>query len=228
MKLFLLFLFVGATSLSAKETVYCIHGFMRTSGSMKKMAGAFERREYQVVNWGYPSREKAIIDHAKALLTDLQKSAKDNPGAPIHFVTHSMGGIILRAVHNLPDCPEEVKMGKAVLLAPPNRGTKFGRYLGRFGFMRKFLGPGAGRDLISSENFDYLGQFPSEKRILIISGTLGLNPIIGEVNDGKVGVTESCLPTPHDHKTHSSNHTWIMYSNEVINTTIQFIAGTDR
>lgn len=210
--------------LFSQETVYCIHGFMRTSVSMKKMASAFSKKGYKVCNWGYPSREKTIEGHAEALLADLKKTAKENPGEPIHFVTHSMGGLIVRAVHNLPDCPKEVQAGKAVLLSPPNQGTKLGRALNHSHFIRTIFGHAAGKELLTSPNFDSLGQFPRDKKVLIISGTLGWNPLIGERSDGKVGVTESCLPTPHLHKLHHFNHTWIMYSNRVIHDSLDFIA----
>jgi len=113
-KLIFLFYFF-TTALSASEAVCCIHGFMRSSASMEPMAKAFRREGYQASSWGYPSREKSLEEHAESLVKELQERAKQSPGRPIHFVTHSFGGIILRAALNHDQCPEEAKIGRAVL-----------------------------------------------------------------------------------------------------------------
>ena len=112
-KFFLFFLFLQTVAFSA-ETVYCIHGFLRKPSSMQKMAAVFKKEGYEVNDLGYPSREKSIQEHAEDLVVALQKTAEENPGELIHFVTHSLGGIILRAALNHPDCPEEAKKGRAV------------------------------------------------------------------------------------------------------------------
>lgn len=211
-------------SLSAQETVYCLHGFMRSPSCMKKMAKSFEQDGYDTACWGYPSKQKYIQEFAQDLVQDLKKTAEKHPGEPIHFVTHSLGGIIVRAAHNHPECPEEAKMGRAVLLVPPNQGSRFGQFLGKSKPLRKFLGDRAGKQLLFCDNFDFIGEFPKEKEVLVISGTFGWNPIPGEKNDGKVGVKESCLNTPHKHMTHFSGHSWIMYSDTVINCSKFFIS----
>lgn len=208
-------------------TVYCVHGFMRKTSSMNKMASGFEKKGYIVRNWGYPSKEKTVQEHAEDLLKDLQEEVKKNPGEPIHFVTHSLGGIIVRAVHNLPECPKEVKQGKIVMLAPPNQGSAFGQFLRHVGFARKIFGRKAGQQILHSKNFDYIGQFAEGKKILIISGTYGWNPFAKGKNDGKISVTECCLSTPHKHMIHFSGHSWIMYSDTVIRSSVDFISQND-
>lgn len=221
--LFGVFFLIMVSFVSGRETVYCIHGFMRDAKSMNKIEKAFVDLGYNVRNWGYPSRDKIIEDHMKDLLIDLQKTAQENPGDQIHFVTHSLGGIIARGVHNLQGCPDEVKMGRAILLSPPNQGSRFAHFLAKFKFMRKLVGRNAGHQLIYYKNFDYLGQFPKEKRVLVISGTCGWNFIIGEKNDGKVGVSETRLATPHEHKTRFLGHSWMMYSSRAIRDATEFI-----
>lgn len=227
MKPFLLLILLQI-SLFSSETVYCIHGFMRKPSSMKKMAKSFEKRDYAVVNWGYPSRQKTVEEHTDALVKDLQVTAQTHPGEPIHFVTHSLGGIILRAAHNHPDCPDEAKKGRAVLLAPPNQGARFGKFLGKMGLFRKILGDKAGSQILLNKNFSNVGEFPEEKEVLVISGTCGFNPIVREKNDGKVGVKESCLNTPHKHMTHLSGHSWIMYSSTIVQNAIFFISDKNN
>ncbi|MBS0629169.1 MAG: alpha/beta fold hydrolase [Verrucomicrobia bacterium] len=216
-------LFLLPTALFATESVYCLHGFMRSPDSMQPMANAFRREGYEAWSWCYPSKDRTIQEHADNLVLDLRATADCHPGEPIHFVTHSLGGIIVRAALNHPDCPEEAKKGKAVLLAPPNQGSQFGRALDHVKPVKKLLGENAGRELLTKENFDYVGQFPQSKKVLIISGTFGWNPLIPERNDGKVGVKESCLETSHDHVKVFAGHSWIMYSDSVIDQAVDFI-----
>jgi len=210
--------------IKSDEPVYFIHGFLRSSASMKKMASAFEKQNYEVHLWDYPGRKQNIEVHAESLVKDLQKCVLVHKNEPIHFITHSLGGIILRAALNHPDCPFEAKIGHISLLAPPNQGSKFGRSLYKFRFVRKILGQRSGKQLLKAQNFDHLGQFPSEAKVLVISGTYGRNPLIKEKNDGKVGVSETRLSTPHKHIMVPLGHTWIMRSTQVISLCLDFVS----
>lgn len=211
--------------LTAAESVYCIHGFMRSSASMEPMAKAFRREGYEAHAWGYPSREMTLDQHAQTLVIELQKTAEQHPGEPIHFVTHSFGGIIVRAALNQPGCPDEAKKGRAVLLSPPNRGSHLAHTVNHLKPVRKIFGENAGKQLLESENFEAIGQFPQTMEILVISGTFGWNPLIKGLNDGVVAVKEAKLDTPHQQKTAFAGHAWIMYSDTIINYAIQFISA---
>lgn len=210
--------------LKAQEPVYFIHGFMRKASSMKKMAKAFQKQDYETHLWGYPSSSQTIEEHSKLLVAELQECAQHHKGEPIHFVTHSLGGIVLRGALNHPDCPKEAKIGKAVLLAPPNQGSRYARFLNRFKWMRKILGQKSGQQLLTTETFDYLGQFPQQLDVLVISGTFGWNPLIKEKNDGKVGISETVLKTPHNQITVLCGHSWMMFSGDVIRHSLDFIS----
>lgn len=210
--------------LSATESVYCLHGFMRSPKSMQPMAKAFQREGYEAYSWGYPSKDKTIEEHATSLVQELQATAKSNLNEPIHFVTHSLGGIIVRAALNHPDCPKEAKIGRAVLLGPPNQGSHFGGTVGKVKPVQKLLGENAGSELLMGEPFDYVGQFPESMDVLVISGTFGWNPFAGGFNDGLVGVKETSLKTPHKQIMVFSGHAWIMYSDTVINHAVKFIS----
>ncbi|NGX55305.1 MAG: hypothetical protein KR126chlam2_00938 [Chlamydiae bacterium] len=213
-------------SLQATESVVFVHGFMRSSRSMALLAKSFKKEGWHTLNWSYPSRKKRIEAHAEDLVQKLIQLADEKPDTPISFVTHSMGGLITRAALNHPDCPEVAKHGRAVLLAPPNRGAIFGRRLHRYSLVRKLLGNHSGEELLTTpmDGFDRLGNFPEGLDVLIISGTSGANPLIPESNDWVVEYRESCLPTSHFHEKCRSWHSFITFSPEVIRRTKRFLS----
>ena len=180
---FLSLFLLSCSLLSANESVFFLHGFIRRPYCMKKMEKPFQKEGYNTCRWGYPSREKTIEQHAAALLVDLEKTAQKNPGEPINFVTHSLGGIIVRAALSNPDCPYEATIGKVVLLSPPNRGSQLAHRLRRLGIVRKVTKAKAGKQLLATPSFDYLGDFPKTVKVLVISGTSGWwNPFLKENN----------------------------------------------
>ncbi len=226
--LFLFMLFskslVGCPALS-DETVVCVHGFMRTSKSMSRIAASLEKEGWAVERWSYPSRHKYIEEHAQDLVERLNQIVMERPGKPISFVTHSMGGLIVRCALNDPDCPSEAKQGRAVLIAPPNRGSVLARKLNKYALPKTILGKKAGSQLMTTlpDGFDALGDFPSDMPVLVIAGTAGINPLIAGPSDGKVGLRETCLNTPHFRVKSFSGHSWICQTPTVIKKTGAFL-----
>ncbi len=195
-------------------TVIFVHGFMRSSKNMSALAFSFQKDGWNFENWSYPSRQKHIEEHAKDLVDRVKLISQQSPGKPISFVTHSMGGLIVRCALNHQDCPEEAKMGRAILIAPPNRGSIFARKLYNNRLARGILGQKSGKQLMTTSHngFDKLGDFPNHMPVLVISGTAGINPMIPDANDGKVAFHETCLKTPHYHESSFSGHSWICHT----------------
>jgi pimeloyl-ACP methyl ester carboxylesterase len=224
---FFLFL-IQTIGFGQDESVVCLHGFFRFSKCMIPMANNLQHEGLQVYLWNYPSRKRTIEKHAEDLVETLQTLSLSHPGRPIHFVTHSMGGIILRSAVNHPKCPQEAKIGRAILLAPPNKGSVLARRFKGCPLARGIFGGKAGRQLLtfSEEEMSDLGVFPHTMEILVVAGkkeSLFTKFLMSEPNDGKVTVEETRLNSPHTHKTLYVSHHWIMTSRESIALTKEFL-----
>lgn len=226
--IFFLLLFHMSIAYGQEGSVVCLHGFFRLSKCMIPLANALRDEGLQVYLWGYPSRKKTIEQHADNLIEILQAIAREHPGKPIHFVTHSMGGIIVRAAVNHPNCPPEAKIGKGILLAPPNRGAALARHFQGCPIARGIFGSKSGTQLLtfSEGEMTDLGEFPPSMEVMVVAGKKGSRYtkfFVKEPNDGKVTVEETRLNSPHFHKTLHVSHHWIMTSRESISLTKDFL-----
>jgi pimeloyl-ACP methyl ester carboxylesterase len=192
--------------------------------NMHFLAKNIRRDGWHVVNWKYPSREAFISEHAEQLVKDLIHLSHSNPGKPIHFVTHSMGGLVLLSALNHPNCPNEGKTGKVVLIAPPIKGSSWGRWAGQFSAIKSIVKNFSGQELITETNFEHFGNFPdSLEKILVISGNFGMNPLLSEPNDGTLAISETRPSTPHEHLIVKSGHKSIIFSKQVCRSTLHFL-----
>lgn len=110
--------------------VILLHGMGRTHRSMEKMAYHLANEGYQVVNLDYPSTEASIEALSAGIVSEAVQSCRlKSPSAPIHFVTHSLGGILVRQylqTHRLPPG------SRVVMLSPPNQGSEIADLLKDF------------------------------------------------------------------------------------------------
>ncbi len=203
MRLLLLIFFTF--SLAAESVVITVHGYMRTHKSMHKLAHELDATVY---HFEYPSRTKTIDENASALSQFINEVDAKHPNCEMHFVTHSLGGIILRKIAST--LPSNVS--NAILLAPPNQGSRLGKVLSP---LLKTFGRGAGREL-ARRDFSDLGEFPSTIDVIVIAGTFGFNPLIAFPNDGKVALHETHLKTPHKLFKVRACHSMIMCNSQVI------------
>lgn len=190
------------------ECVILLHGLGRTHHSMSTLESFLEKQHYIVVNENYPSTRKSIQELANIYIPSMvNKCLKYHP-KNIHFVTHSLGGIILQRYLQKHTIPE---ISHIVMLGPPNHGSPLVDLLQKNGLLKFILGP-AVDELSTKDKSPPLIQ--GSYKIGIIAGNYNLNPFaflfFREPNDGKVAVSSTYLDQMADFILLPVTHTFMM------------------
>ena len=206
--------------------VVLLHGLGRTARSMLPLARAAEASGYRVLNLGYPSRTAGVSVLAEAVARDVALFAPDHR---LHFITHSMGGIILRAAVADGLLPLD-RIGRVVMLAPPNRGSELPDALGARPILgpvyRRVTGP-AGAELGVAEG-GLANRLPRlDFEVGVVAGDRSLNPLFSRLlagpNDGKVRVDRTAMEGMGDFLVVPHSHSFIMRAPAVIAQALHFL-----
>lgn len=199
------------------ESVIVLHGLFRTAFSMRAIAREL-KSDYKVVINNYPSRKNNIQELAELAIKPALESCKSSD--KIHFVTHSLGGILIRQflqknkIENL---------GHVVMLAPPNHGSEIVDRFQSFGLtnwaFNKVNGP-AGAQLGTHKNHMPKSLGPVKFSLGVIAGNVSFNPFLSSLlrgeDDGKVSVGSSRIDGMKDHIVLPVSHTYMMSNKAVI------------
>lgn len=191
--------------LEARELVVLVHGMGRTPLSMVPMDLALRRAGYRTLNVGYPSQGPGVEALARHLAAAVGAEVAREPAPRVHFVAHSLGGVLARWV--LAHAPPAAEPGRLVLLASPVAGSAAAdrwAWLLRWG-----LPPIA--ELTTGDPFDP-GSLPPGVDVAVLAGDA----------DGKVSVDEACLPGATT-RVVQSGHTAIMWRPAVIRLVTAFL-----
>lgn len=214
-------LLLVAVPAQAIDCVVFIHGLWRTSGSLQKMADAFEDRGYVISMVDYPSREQPIEELAP--LAVESGLAQCPAGSRVNFVTHSMGGILVRYYLKYGEVPN---LGRVVMLAPPNQGSEVVDDYREVPGFEIINGP-AGMQLGTGDNSVPVQLGPVDFELGVIAGTGSFNPILSQSlpnpDDGKVSVESTRVDGMADFVTVPNSHAFIMRAPQVIEYAINFV-----
>ena len=200
----------------AGECVVLLHGLARSANSLLFMEWCLKRAGCDVVNLDYPSKEAKIEDPAdRAIPKAFYRCRK---AKMIHFVTHSLGGILLRYSMKRAN-PQSLRLEWSVLLGLPNRGTPVIDQLNDLPGFEIWNGSGGMQLGAGSESLpNELGSVRLE--VGIIAGVQSLNALFSAIiegpNDGKAAVESTKVDSMTDHIIMPVTHTLMMNNSDVI------------
>ncbi len=209
--------------MNERPLVVLLHGLARRHGSLARLGRVLEAAGHPTWARTYPSRQLSIVAAAEVVTGWLVEAAGDRP---LHAVTHSLGGILVRHMRD-----PRLRWERIVMLAPPNRGSSTAAAFAEHPMFRWFYGP-AGVALADGASWP-----PPPAPFAVIAGTRRLslaNPVSwtsgrrfgpDEPNDGTVAVAETRLPGMAAFAEVDATHTWIMNHPRVAELTLGFLAG---
>ena len=205
------------------DCVILLHGLWGTTFTMKRLEWKLKADGYRVINVPYASMRHSIPELASGFLDRLLRERISDSDARIHFVTHSLGGIVLRqylAHHQLE------RLGRVVMLAPPNQGSPLAEKLRHVPGYKFLTGPSGQQLGIGSESIP-LQLGPANFELGVIAGDRRpYSPFclaFQGANDGKVAVADTRLEGMHDFLVVHRKHTWLAWRKEVMAATLLFL-----
>lgn len=201
----------------AQETdaasVILLHGLLRSAFSMGLLARDLAQAGYRVRNVGYPSRPYGVAE----LVERYVRPAVEACGVdhPVHAVTHSLGGILIRFYLQSNQLPPGSRI---VMLVPPNHGSEVADYVRDWPPYRWLMGR-VGQQLGTGPDGIVRQLQPIEQELGVIAANRTLQPwfsrLFGGPNDGMVSVESTRLPEMRDFIVVEKSHTLLMLDGQV-------------
>ncbi len=199
-------------------SVILVHGLWMSGFELGVLKHRLEATgELRALAFSYPSLTGCMSDHAESLLQFARAQSVER----MHFVGHSLGGIvILRALQLANDLPP----GRAVLLGTPLQGSRAAQGVSRLPFGKTILGLAVQEECVDCTPREWDGS----REVGVIAGSmgLGLGRLFANLNtdhDGTVLVEETKLPGATDHIVMSTSHTGMLFSPEIAEQTAYFL-----
>lgn len=202
-------------------TVVLLHGMAQTAWSMRPLASDLRRAGFVTRNTGYPTRPHDVAGLAERYVAPVIESCAQD--RPVHLVTHSLGGILVRWYLQSASLPTGSRI---VMLAPPNHGSEVADHVRHWPLYRWWMGRvgqqlGTGADSIVHQLRPIAGE------IGVIAGDRSIQPwfsrrLPGD-DDGAVSVASTKLDEMRDFLVVSASHTLMMFNHEVRRQVLRFL-----
>lgn len=202
------------------DMVILLHGLGRGTTSMWMLDYRLSQAGFDVHRIGYDSLTQSpdqIVEHvSKQIKACCQSSARK-----VHFVGHSLGGLIIRAYLEK-ERPQH--LGRVVMLGTPNQGTAAVDYFRQFsGF--NMLGSTTRSLGTDSKSFPLSLSEPNYP-VGVIAGytTLKLNEwYLKGIDDGLVTIEATKIPNMTDFITMNAGHAMLRYKSSVARQVVAFL-----
>jgi len=204
-----------------RPLVVLLHGLARGHGSMAGMARFLRKHGFDTFGRTYPSRRHSISYLAGEVADWIVEHAGERP---LCAVTHSMGGVIVRHLHD-----PRIHWQRIVMLAPPNRGSQLAAGLTANAVFRWYYGP-AGAELADGApwpappgDFAVIAGTRARSFVNPSSLTVARRFAPGIAHDGTVAVEETRLEGMGGFAEVDATHTWIMNDTRTRTLTLRYL-----
>ena len=208
----------------AREAVVVLHGVAINPCFTARLARLIAAAGYEVHNLDYPSKTVPLPELGPRWLAAKLAELGLDRASKLHFVTHSMGGLIVRgflAVHR------PANLGRVVTIVPPHHGSAVSDKLRRLPIIWRIIGRNLGA--LGTGPDAYWRTLPqrADFELGVIAGSFALNPLgwflLTRPNDGTVAESSTRLDGMTDHLTLPSNHTLILFRRRTAMQAIAFL-----
>jgi pimeloyl-ACP methyl ester carboxylesterase len=192
----------------AGPPVVLVHGLWMTGWEMGLLGRRLRRRGLLPRRFPYADVRRSPADNARR----LQEWVRRLEAPQVHFVAHSLGGILL--LHLFDRFPDQAP-GRLVLLGPPVAGSRAARHLQAKPWLRPLLGRSLEQGLLGGAP-----GWQGTRELGVIAGTLGLGAgrLLGPLerpHDGTVTLMETQLQGAKEQLQLPVSHTGLILSAEV-------------
>lgn len=210
-----------AANQQQKETVVLLHGLARSSAAMWMLSIRLHRAGYHVEHISYRSLNVTPDEILGDVTRQIDRCCR-SLSAPVHFVGHSLGGLLIRGYLQ----ENQVKqLGRVVLMGTPNQGTGVVDHF-QDRWWAKLAGPAA-MSLGTGEDSFPASLSKPDYPLGVIAGVRSLKDanaaFLPGDDDGVVPVSSTRLEGMSDFVVIETGHAMMRYNREVAHQAIMFL-----
>lgn len=190
---------------------------------MRGLAATLRKAGYATLAPHYPARRSlnTIVDGLQPRVAAFAAEC----GGPLHIVTHSLGGLVARALFK---AHRPAQPGRVVMLGPPNAGSELADLLFRLRMDGVMLGASGAHLRTGRAAADEAMLGPVDFDLGVIAGDRPIDPVFPKLlvprpNDGKVSVSATRVAGMRDHIVLPVSHTLMVYDRRVRAQTLAFL-----